>query len=76
MSGRDAFDCFCLLLFQFVITITPLTPGKMQESAQAQRERYAALQRKLEQLEKIHADEKKQVRFHFSPWLSGHLTFG
>jgi hypothetical protein len=34
----------------------------MQESAQAQRERYAALQRKLEQLEKIHADEKKQVR--------------
>jgi hypothetical protein len=49
---------------------------KMQESAQAQRERYAALQRKLEQLEKIHADEKKQVRFHFSPWLGGHLTFG
>ena len=34
----------------------------MQESAQAQRERYAALQRKLEHLEKIHADEKKQVR--------------
>jgi hypothetical protein len=33
----------------------------MQESAQAQRDRYAVLQRKLEHLEKIHADEKKQV---------------
>ncbi|KAH9985815.1 hypothetical protein BJV74DRAFT_846401 [Russula compacta] len=32
----------------------------MQESAQAQRDRYAALQRKLEHLEKIHADGKKQ----------------
>jgi hypothetical protein len=33
----------------------------MQESAQVQKERYAALQRKLEHLEKIHADGKKEV---------------
>jgi len=33
----------------------------MQESAQAQKEKYAALQRKLERLEKIHADGKKEV---------------
>jgi hypothetical protein len=33
----------------------------MLESAQAQRDKYTALQRKLEQLEKVHADGKKQV---------------
>jgi hypothetical protein len=33
----------------------------MQENVQAQKERYAALQRKLEHLEKVHADGKKQV---------------
>ncbi|KAI0279485.1 hypothetical protein BGY98DRAFT_968398 [Russula aff. rugulosa BPL654] len=32
----------------------------MQENAQAHGDRYAILQRKLERLEKIHADEKKQ----------------
>ncbi|KAI0302785.1 hypothetical protein BC826DRAFT_1095780 [Russula brevipes] len=34
----------------------------MQENAQAQKERYAALQRKLEHLEKVHADGKKQYQ--------------
>ena len=33
----------------------------MQETAQAHGDRYAVLQRKLEHLEKIHADEKKKV---------------
>jgi len=37
------------------------TYSEMQESVQAQKERYAALQRKLERLEKIHADGKKEV---------------
>ncbi|KAI9510938.1 hypothetical protein F5148DRAFT_481584 [Russula earlei] len=32
----------------------------MQESTQAQRDKYAVLQRKLEQLERIHADGKRQ----------------
>jgi len=33
----------------------------MQENVQTQKDRYAVLQRKLENLEKIHADGKKQV---------------
>ena len=63
MSRRDAFDCFYLSLVQFVrnyyCTLSAFT--KMQDSTQAHGDRYAALQRKLEYLEKIHADEKKQV---------------
>ncbi len=37
----------------------------MQESAQTHRDKYAVLQQKLENLEKIHADEKKQVRIPY-----------
>jgi hypothetical protein len=48
----------------------------MQESVQTQRDRYAVLQRKLEQLEKIHADEKKQVCLPISFVACGHLTLG
>lgn len=61
MSRRDAFDCFCLrvLVHNYHHTLSAFT--KMKESAQANGDRYAVLQRKLEHLEKIHADEKKQV---------------
>jgi hypothetical protein len=59
MSRRDAFDCFCLPTL--VRNYHYIAFTKMQESAQPHGDRYAILQRKLERLEKIHADEKKQV---------------
>jgi hypothetical protein len=62
MSRRDAFDCVCLLLqYSIVITTTHSAFTKMQESAQARGDRYAILQRTLEHLERVHADDKKQV---------------